>query len=94
MPWLSSTLPQLWVNRQTDGSHKPWKATHLGEGNTPKSNRVDKTHKFWLTAYLGERYLDSKISGPPGWGFSTRPTISPSKKIYSYRNIDKQKYKL
>ena len=50
----------------TDGSRKPWKATNLGEGNTPKSNRVDKTRKFWITAYLEERYLDSKISGSPG----------------------------
>ena len=62
----------------TDGSRKPWKATNLGEGNTPKSNRVDKTRKFWITAYLEERYLDSKISGSPCWGFSARPTISPS----------------
>ena len=79
----------LWLN-----SRKPWKATHLGKGNTPKSNRVDKTRKFLLTAYLEERYLDSKISGPPGWGFSARPTISTVKKIYNYRNIDEQKYKL
>ena len=70
MPWLSSSLPQLWVNSRTDGSCKPWKATHLGEGNTPKSTLVDTTRKFWLTAYLEERYIDSKISDPPGWGFS------------------------
>jgi hypothetical protein len=28
-------------------------------------------------------YIDSKISDPPGWGFSARPTISPSKKKYT-----------
>ena len=73
----------LWLNSRTNGSRKPWKATHLGKGNTPKSNRVDKTRKVWLTAYLEERYIDSKISDPPGWGFSARPTISPSKKKYT-----------
>ena len=79
MAWLSSTFPQLWVNNRTDGSLKLWTATHLGEGNTPKSN-LDKTRKFWLTAYLEELYLGSKISGPPGWRFIAKPTISPSMK--------------
>lgn len=26
--------------------------THLGEGNTSKSNRVDKTRRLWLTVYV------------------------------------------
>jgi len=85
--FVVGTKLQLWVNSRTDESRKPWKATHLGEGNTPKSNQVDKTRKFWLIAYLEERYLYSKISGPPGWEFSARPTISLSKK-----NLQLEKY--
>jgi len=45
--------------------------------------------KPWLATDLEDCNLDTKSTGPPGRGLSTRPTISSHKKC-SYGNEDKK----